>query len=328
MEISHTKNPPELHPGPQRRLRLPAYPRSGQVLLLQFALCMVLAAIAGFLYQLFARMFGWDIGLLTGEFDANAETSERWQMRVILAISHLFTFILAGAGAVGIFYRAYRVSTAEPDEYSTQTFDWKDYLGLRRRPATFTILWACALMLAAFPFVLWLFQVNKALPIPEALRLMENDTNEAMKGLLRMHSPGEFIANLVLIALMPAIGEELVFRGVVQQQLMRHIANPWIGIAVTAALFSFIHFQFEGFLPRMLLGVVLGWLYWRSHNFWVPVAAHFVNNAVQIVVQYLFQHRISTIDLEKESDIPLYLAAISGALVFVMAERYAATLRT
>jgi membrane protease YdiL (CAAX protease family) len=137
-----------------------------------------------------------------------------------------------------------------------------------------------------------------------------------LKALLRMDNLGELLANLTVIALLPAIGEEIVFRGVVQQQLMRRIANPWVALAVSSAIFSFFHFQFEGFLPRLILGFLLGWLYWKTQNFWVPVLAHFFNNGLQVVGQYLYGKEVSTIDFEQDIQVPWFAAAISAFLVW------------
>lgn len=149
--------------------------------------------------------------------------------------------------------------------------------------------------------------------------MLENDSTEALKALLRMETPLELLANLTLLAVLPALGEELVFRGILQRQLMRRIANPWVVILLSGAIFSFIHFQFEGFLPRWLLGVLLGWLYWRTGNFWVPVLAHFANNALQVVGQYLYGQKLTTVDLEQDVQIPWLAALMSAALVVVVA---------
>ena len=125
------------------------------------------------------------------------------------------------------------------------------------------------------------------------------------------------MGNMLLIALLPAVGEELVFRGVVQQQLMRRIGNPWWALALSAAVFSFFHFQFEGFLSRVLLGFLLGWLYWETRNFWVPVIAHFFNNGVQVIAQYASNDKNSVVDLEQDVQVPWFVALLSLFMVLV-----------
>jgi uncharacterized protein len=126
------------------------------------------------------------------------------------------------------------------------------------------------------------------------------------------------LANLTIIALLPALGEELIFRGVVQRQLLRRLSDPLIALTLTAAIFSFIHFQFEGFLPRMALGGILGWLYWRTGNFWLPVIAHGFNNGIQVLAQYLYSRQMSSVNLENNVSVPWYAAAISVALIWLI----------
>jgi membrane protease YdiL (CAAX protease family) len=130
---------------------------------------------------------------------------------------------------------------------------------------------------------------------------------------------------LVIIALLPAIGEEVVFRGVLQRQVQRVIFPTWLAILIAAAIFSAIHLQFEGFLSRWLLGVLLGWLYWQTGNLWVPAIAHFFNNAIQVLGQYLYKNDISTVDLEKDIDVPWYFALVSLVLVLWIIRNNAST---
>jgi membrane protease YdiL (CAAX protease family) len=231
---------------------------------------------------------------------ADAPPVERWQVRLLLGISHIFTFLIAGWAVLRFFY---------PPNRNV----WK-YIKADKVPDVRLLLTGIFLILLAIPLVLFTYNLNQALPLPESLRMLEEQANESIKGLLQMDNGLELFANLFLIALLPALGEELVFRGVVQQQLMRRM-GPWVAIVLGAAIFSFIHFQFEGFLPRMLLGVLLGWLYWRSGNIWVPIGAHFVNNAFQVVGQFLYSRELSTVDLEQDIEVPWLVAAISASIV-------------
>lgn len=262
------------------------------------------------LYKLIAMVFGLDPSLDPSQLTADTTSAERWQVRLLLGLSHLGTFVASGAAVLYLFYRYFR------PEKGTTNSDWRTYLGWTPAPGILTLGLALLLMSVSIPLVLYSFQLNKALPLPEAFKMMEDQTNEALKALLVMNTPLELFANLALIAFLPAIGEELIFRGLLQKQLMRFIPNPWTALLLSATIFSFIHFQFEGFLPRILLGLLLGWLYWRSGNFWVPVSAHFFNNAIQVVGQYLYGKEISAIDLEQDISIPWYAAMAS--LLFVL----------
>ena len=93
--------------------------------------------------------------------------------------------------------------------------------------------------------------------------------------------------NLVIIAALPAIGEELIFRGVFQKILQNLFRSGHLSVWFTSFLFSAIHFQFYGFLPRFILGLIFGYLFLWSRNIWLPVIAHFINNAVPTVGAYI-----------------------------------------
>lgn len=301
-EVSDTP-PPEMSDNFQPS-GLPAQhhdaPRVRVVLLVQFGLFVLCMGI----YQVIALLAGWDNApMLT----ANATDAQRWTTRLQLGLGHFLSFSVAGFLTVRLFYRS--ITRDGPD--------WRDYLGVRRLPGLPLAGLSVLLMAVSLPLVLFLLNINQLLPLPEPLKLAEEQTNEAIKSLLQMDHPVELLANLVIIALLPAIGEELMFRGVIQQQLMRRIASPWVALLVSAAIFSFVHFQFEGFLPRMMLGLILGWLYWRTQNFWIPVMAHFFNNALQVVGQYLYGKDVSSVDLEKDVQVPWFAAILSAFLIWV-----------
>ncbi|MBL7795721.1 MAG: CPBP family intramembrane metalloprotease [Saprospiraceae bacterium] len=271
-----------------------------------FMASILLTIIGGGLFQLLAMTLGWDTAVMSGILAPDAPPAERWQMRLMLAIGHVCSFVLAGWVVVRFFYPPGQRALA--------------YLRANHLPDLRLVFAGIFLLLASIPLVLFLYNINQALPLPDSFRLLEEQTTDTIKGLLQMDNGLELLANLTLIALLPAIGEELVFRGVVQQQLQRRIASPWLAIVLASAIFSFIHFQFEGFLPRMLLGILLGWLYWRSQNLWVPAAAHFVNNATQVVGQFLYSREISTLDLEQDIEMP-WPAAV-GSLLLVLGIMY------
>jgi len=283
----------------------PYGPKVSLILLTQIGLFVLGAGIGGLLYQGLCLAMGWDPYLT---LTADAPVAARWQVRIQLGLGHLTAFLASGGLTVWLFYRS--LTGILPD--------WPDYLKVRKAPSLKTAGLAILLMAVSLPMVLYSLQFNQMLELPELFKSMENQTAEIIKGLLQMDHFGEFLTNLTIIAVLPALGEELVFRGVVQQQLMRRIANPWVAILVSAFIFSVAHFQFEGLLPRMILGVILGWLYWHTRNFWVPVIAHFFNNGIQVFGQYLYGNKISSVDLEKDITVPWEFAMISVFLVWVV----------
>lgn len=280
-------------------------PQVRMVLLAQLGLMVFCSGIGVSLYFFVCSLLGWDSNL---SISAESLPLERWQVRLQLGLTHFFGFFVAGAITVWIFYRGITQSRTS----------WPDYLKVRYQPRWTELLLGVLLMAVSMPLVLYTLSLNQQLPLPEMFKTAGEQAEEALKGLLIMDNGWEFFANLTLIAILPALGEELVFRGVIQQQLMRRIANPWVAILLSAAIFSAAHFQFDGFLPRMLLGFFLGWLYWRTQNFWVPVAGHFFNNGLQVLGQYLYKNELSTVDLEKDIQVPWEFALISVFMVWVV----------
>ena len=185
-----------------------------------------------------------------------------------------------------------------------------------------TILLAIAIMLIANPFVAYLMQWNQSLVLPDFLetvqRWMEASEQKAMQlteAFLAMNSMGDLFINLFLIALIPAIGEELLFRGVLQQLFAKWTGKIHLAIFISAFLFSAIHMQFFGFLPRLVLGLILGYMFYWSKNLWLPILAHFTNNALAIIFTYHFVADKVQIDFLNE-EIPVN---ISGALISFLA---------
>lgn len=121
----------------------------------------------------------------------------------------------------------------------------------------------------------------------------------------------EFLFGMVIIAVIPAIGEELLFRGLIQNLFNQATKNPHIAIWTTALLFGAFHMQFYGILPRMLLGALFGYLYYWSGQLSMSMIAHFINNGFTLFLLYLGQHQVVDFDpLATESSPPLYLIAI------------------
>lgn len=307
--MEENPNRPDIFEAPGAEVSWQAPEPKVRIVLLALLSGSIFFAMAStFICEMIVKAGGWDPGLLGGMIDADAGSTERWQMRFLLGLRHFATFTVAGWVVVRMFYRG--ITLPRPS--------WPDYLLARQGPSWSNALLGMLLLLVSAPLVLFLFEINKMLPLPESFRLLEEQANEAVKALLQMEHFGELLGNLFLIALLPAVGEELVFRGIVQQQLMRRINNPWWALVVSAAVFSFFHFQFEGFLPRLLLGFLLGWLYWQTRNFWVPVIAHFFNNGIQVVVQYVAGDGESVVDMEKDIQVPWFVALLSAGMVWAV----------
>ena len=165
------------------------------------------------------------------------------------------------------------------------------YLGLQ--PPGKAIYWVLGLLLiiVAYPFVEYTGYLNQKISLGTTtdnwMKSMEEEAARQIRYMLQKHTPAELIKNLIFISLFAGIGEELFFRGVLQRIFIRITKNPWMGIVLTAAIFSGIHFQFYGFFPRFLLGILLGAIYWYSGSIWTAILAHFLYDASVIVALYL-----------------------------------------
>jgi membrane protease YdiL (CAAX protease family) len=162
----------------------------------------------------------------------------------------------------------------------------------------YTVLFATTIVLAV-PFINAMAAWNSGISLPGFLadiefwvRSKEEVANALIELFLSMNTPGDFVFNLVLIAFIPAISEELFFRGMMQPLVVKSIKNIHLAIWTTAFLFSFLHLQFLGFLPRMVLGAVLGYAAHWSGSLIVPMAGHLANNALALTLSWLAQRNL------------------------------------
>ena len=176
------------------------------------------------------------------------------------------------------------------------------------------------------PFVAYSMQWNVSIiqslsdifpSLIQSMEQMEESAKEITTAFLKMDDLTDLFFNLFLIAVIPAIGEELLFRGVIQKKLQSMMTNPHLAIIITAFVFSAIHMQFFGFLPRFLLGILLGYLFYFSKNLWMSVLAHFINNAAAVLLMYSsFSNKLNT-DITKieNTEISFVLAFLSVLIV-------------
>jgi uncharacterized protein len=140
----------------------------------------------------------------------------------------------------------------------------------------------------------------------------EDLATELTEFLTRFESPFELFIAMIVIAVLPAIGEEIVFRGLIQNELLRATRNVHVSIWVAAILFSAIHIQFFGFVPRMLLGALFGYLYYWSGNLTLAILAHFVNNGFSVLLLYFYQQGAFDYNVESPEALPAHFIMISA----------------
>ncbi|MFH1320635.1 MAG: CPBP family intramembrane glutamic endopeptidase [Bacteroidota bacterium] len=206
-----------------------------------------------------------------------------------------------------------------------------NYLRIKQLPVMFSLFAACIIMVTAMPLVNWMIEINETLRLPEFLSEIEQwmkDTEEnaakITEAFLNMKTTGDLLLNMLIIALLPAVGEELLFRGVIQRLFAEWTKNVHLGVIIAAVLFSTLHMQFYGFLPRMMLGILFGYLLVWSKSLWLPILCHFINNGAAVFFYYLSSKGIITFDSdtfgtgEGETVFPLASAVIIAGLLFLL----------
>jgi hypothetical protein len=200
-------------------------------------------------------------------------------------------------------------------------------LGFREvaSPAGLLLITSVLLMFISLPVTNQLTTWNEALklggPFEKLETLMKNLEDKAAavtERMLNVDTIGGLLLNLIVIALIPAVGEELTFRGVLQQALTRKMKNPHVAIILSAAIFSFIHFQFYGFLPRMFLGILLGYMFYITGSLWTSMLMHFLNNGTAVVLYYLNNKGIIDIDVNHFGAMNGWMVALSAALTVAL----------
>jgi len=200
----------------------------------------------------------------------------------------------------------------------TEKIKIKDFYGFKR-PKAFIFLLVFLIMLCSMPLMEFVGLANQKMTLPDFLKPIENwmrnAENEAAKMtelLLKTKNGFDFLINMVVIALLPAIGEELMFRGGVQRAFTRMFKNPHVAIWISAFIFSAIHVQFFGFFPRMFLGAAFGYIYLWTGSLWYAMFAHFLNNAYAIsLAWYLQKQHIPLSEADNSSYFPWYASIIS-----------------
>ena len=192
------------------------------------------------------------------------------------------------------------------------------------------------MMVSVIPFINYTAEINMKMEVPikvldQLLHNMEDAAEEMLVAFTTTESIGGLLINLLMIGVIAAVGEELIFRGLLQRLMMGMVRNIHVAIVITAILFSAFHFQFFSFLPRFILGVILGYMMYYGRSIWYPILAHFVNNAMG-VVYYYFNSRGGGDDMLEEigtstlipvsAVISLALFLLFGAIWYYQVKRY------
>jgi hypothetical protein len=156
--------------------------------------------------------------------------------------------------------------------------------------------------------------LNKLIPVSPEMRIrfekLETSYARQVESMINLKSIGGYLMSLVIMAFFPAVCEEVLFRGGLQNFLARATGKPWIAIIVVSILFSLVHFSFYGFLPRMFLGIMLGLIFYYTGNIWLSIIAHFFNNALAVTQMYLLTQQGKNIKDAMNDNMPFYWGLI------------------
>ena len=206
---------------------------------------------------------------------------------------------------------------------------WFSYNRMNRAPGYTMSNIVIVMSLVLLPIVWILADWNEGWKLPEALagldewmRRMDEQNSELVKLMSRDSRIGILLINIFVMAVLPAVGEELMFRGTVQPFLQKWIKNPHWAIWITAFIFSAIHFQISGFVPRMLIGAYLGYLCYWSGSLWLPILAHFMHNSMSILSDFVMSRRGFDVDNLNYTDIHGWKYILGVAIILAIGGIY------
>lgn len=193
------------------------------------------------------------------------------------------------------------------------------YLGFNGNVNYQQLLAVLLIAICALPLITGLGELNKAIPLPPNLKLRfdaaEKSYTESITQIAQVKTWGQYFTSLLVIAAMPAIVEETLFRGALQNLLTRWTKLPLLSIIVTSILFSAIHLSWYGFIPRFVLGVVLGLLFHYGQSIWLNIAAHFMNNAIVVTLLFVATRQGQKVDVSADEHFPLWATGVALVLV-------------
>lgn len=198
----------------------------------------------------------------------------------------------------------------------------ESFLLMNRIPDPFIFLLIILLVILIIPVITWTGIINSEMDLPDWLsgiegmmREKEDKASGILGFLIGSDSIGGMTLNLLILAVIPAFAEEILFRGIFQQLLIKFFRSYHAGIWFTAVIFSAVHFQFYGFLPRMILGLIFGYLFFWSCNLWLSIIPHFLNNAIPVVMTYLWGSKKGLGQMSGEERVFPFISIILTALV-------------
>ena len=190
-------------------------------------------------------------------------------------------------------------------------------LVMPKRNSYFT--YAIFLLFLSYPLIQFSADLNSKMFFSDWMSGESDMISKITMDILKMNNLWELLRNIFLVALLPAIGEELFFRAGIQKELLKYFERKDLAIILTAIIFSAFHMEFDGFLPRFFLGLILGYAYYWSSSIWVSIAIHFINNSLLVITAYFTSENLEDLVTTKSTEeIPIYILMMSLVAVFVI----------
>ena len=200
------------------------------------------------------------------------------------------------------------------------------FIGFDTRVSYKQVMWVIALLILVFPLGGALAELNKILPIPadwaKKFKAMEEARHVQEAVLININSFPKYLMSMFIIAILPAIFEEVCFRAGLQNILTRWFGGPLFAILLTSIIFSAIHLSYYGFLVRFALGVILGMVFYISGSIWLSILFHFLFNGIQVTVMYAFGTNPDTNTKDIEQYFTLFWGPVALILLFIVFKRF------
>lgn len=197
------------------------------------------------------------------------------------------------------------------------------YLKLKK-PKLIIVFITILMVFSILPFINYLSSINEKMVLPEFLSGIENwmkskelQATLLTENFLKTSTISGLLLNIIIVALLPAFGEEMLFRGVIQRLMQEITKSIHWAVILSALLFSAFHLQFYGFLPRFLLGLMLGYIFVYTGNLWVPIIVHFVNNFASVIVYFLHYNGYLKISMDNFGATPNPVYIIGSLLITI-----------
>lgn len=186
------------------------------------------------------------------------------------------------------------------------------YLGLKEPIRAKFMLMGVLWLLVSLPFTNWLEHWNSGLRMVEQFKASDAEYDKLASAMLNGHTVSDLFINILTICILPAIIEEIFFRGCLQQIFLNWMRKtPYAAIILVALIFSAFHMQWSAFVPRFFLGIILGLIYFYSGSLWASIAMHFMNNFLTVFLLFAYQNNYISIDFTHLPDLPMWLTLIS-----------------